>query len=146
MATTVIKNKFGRMAGWNNVTVRILGVDLVGILKIDYDDSTEKEVLYGAGGYPVGKGQGNYVANATMDIYKEEMDKLRARLAVGQTIADIEDFDVVVSVDYGERTVTDVIKNCSFMGTTRSLNQNDKSIVESVTLLPTHINWGSYGG
>jgi len=48
LGATII-NKFGKMQGWNSVTVNVLGRDLEGITSIKYDDCTQKENVYGAG-------------------------------------------------------------------------------------------------
>ena len=63
MATII--NRFGKVAGWNSITVNLLGRDVEGITEIEYSDSLEKENIRGAGAYPVGRGEGNYEAKAT---------------------------------------------------------------------------------
>ena len=57
---TTIINKFGKMAGWNSVTARALGRDIVGIKKIAYSDEQEMDNEYGAGNMPIGQSEGNY--------------------------------------------------------------------------------------
>ena len=42
MAT--IKNYFGKLIGWNQSTVNILGRDVVGIEEFEYSDSTKNIV------------------------------------------------------------------------------------------------------
>ena len=39
-------NKFGRVAGWNNVQVVMLGRQVEGITALSYKDSVEKENVY----------------------------------------------------------------------------------------------------
>lgn len=69
-------NKFGRVAGWNNVKVVMLGRQVEGITALSYKDSVEKENVYGAGGMPVGRGEGNYKAEASITLLKEEVNAL----------------------------------------------------------------------
>ena len=64
MAT--IKNYFGKLIGWNQTTINILGRDVVGTDEFEYSDSTKKENAYGAGGYPVGSTEGNYEAKFSL--------------------------------------------------------------------------------
>ena len=60
MSRATIINKFGTMAGWNAVTARILGRDIVGIKKVAYSDEQELDNEYGAGIMPIGQSAGNY--------------------------------------------------------------------------------------
>ena len=81
MAT--IKNYFGKLIGWNQTTVNILGRDVVGIEEFEYSDSTKKENAYGAGGYPVGSTEGNYEAKFSLSLYVEEENAIQALLPQG---------------------------------------------------------------
>ena len=78
-----IINKFGKMAGWNSITTNILGRDLEGITKLAYSDETDKKNFNGAGGFPVGRGDGNTEAKASFSLYKEEVNGLLNALPPG---------------------------------------------------------------
>ena len=71
-----IINRFGQMTGWNNIVVNMLSRDVEGITELAYDDNVKKEHAYGAGKFPVGRGEGNYEAKASITLYKEEVDKI----------------------------------------------------------------------
>ena len=66
-------NKFGKIAGWNSVKVVMLGRQVEGITALSYKDSKEKDNIYGAGEFPVGRGEGNYKAEASITLLKEEV-------------------------------------------------------------------------
>lgn len=141
MVNTSIINKFGKVAGWNNVIVRLLGRDVVGIVSLEYDDSVEKENVKGAGMFPVGQGDGNYEAKASLTLLQEEKISLTDALPPGVRLQDVAPFDIIVSYDYNSRMYTDVIRNCQFMNNGVAVNQGDKSINFKIDLLTSHIDW-----
>ena len=66
-------NKFGKIAGWNSVKVVMLGRQVEGITALSYKDSKEKDNIYGAGEFPVGRGEGNYKAEASSERRSERL-------------------------------------------------------------------------
>jgi hypothetical protein len=140
MATQIINN-FGNIAGWNQHEVILLGRKLVGISKIMYKDSTEVEAVYGAGGYPIGTGDGNYSAESGMTLLKEEVEALIAALPAGSRIQDIPATDVPVLTIRGSKVTKDVIRNFRFTGIGKEVNQNDKSVYLEMPCFCTHIDW-----
>lgn len=138
---TILINKFGRVAGWNNITTTMLGRDLEGINELAYGDSVEKENVPGAGKYPIGRGEGNYTANCSITLLKEEVDALQLSLGPGKRLTDIAPFDIAVSYDYLGKIYKDRIRNCEFTGRSVEVKQNDKSIVTKFELIVSHIDW-----
>lgn len=98
-ASTLI-NKFGKLTGWNDITVTMLGRDVEGITELEYNDSKEMEPAMGAGAYPIGYGEGNYSAKGSLTLYKEEWDALQRSLPPGFSVSDIAPFPIVVEYDY----------------------------------------------
>jgi hypothetical protein len=141
MSRTAIINKLGTMAGWNSVTARILGRDIVGIKKVAYDDEQEKENEYGAGNMPIGQSNGNYKAKASLELTIEERLALQSSLPAGTRIQDIAPFPVIVSYDYNGVIFKDVLQNCSFMNNGVDVKQGDKTIATDFNLLISHIDW-----
>ena len=141
MVNTSIVNKFGNMAGWTSVTLRLLGRDVVGVTSIEYDDVMEKENIFGAGNYPVGQGKGNYSAKASMTLLQEERVNLLDSLPNNTRIQDVESFDIVISFDYKGRVYKDVIRNCQFTNNGTAVNQGDKSISYKYDLICSHIDY-----
>tara|TARA_R100001369_G_scaffold58031_1_gene84845 strand:- start:2805 stop:3236 length:432 start_codon:yes stop_codon:yes gene_type:complete len=138
MATVV--NSLGKLTGWNAITLRLLGRDVVGITKVQYNDEKTVEKHMGAGNYPVGKSSTNYTASASIDLYEEEVRELVKALPSGNRLQDIDDFDIVVSYALPTGgTQKDILHNCSFSTNGKEVNQGDGRIIRSFDLNPTHI-------
>lgn len=129
------------MVGWNRVTLRLFGRDVVGIRKIMYKDEEEIESEYGAGKYPVGESEGNYKAEAEIELTLEEVIALQDALPRGKRLQDIDAFSITVAYEYQNRVRTDVLKNCRFMGRSIDTKQGDKTIAASYKMKISHINW-----
>lgn len=135
-------NKFGNMAGWNDVKPVILGKVVEGIIALSYTDSVEKENVYGLGGVPIGRGRGNYKAEASITLFKEELIQLQAAIGPGESIMDIPPFDIPVLYEYSGIIYKDVIRNAEFTNNGVDVKQNDKTISTQLTLVVSHIDWG----
>ncbi|WP_165025635.1 hypothetical protein [Dysgonomonas sp. ZJ279] len=134
-------NKFGQMAGWNNVTVTMLGRDIEGIIELEYDDSVEKENARGAGMFPIGRGVGNYDAKSAITLYLEEVVALQQSLPPGKRITDIAPFDIAISYEYEGMIYKDRIRNCEFTEKSVAVKQGDKTIATKFNLIVSHIMW-----
>lgn len=141
MGLQVLINKFGKLGGWNSQTTTMLGRDIEGITELKYNDSEEKENIYGAGKYPIGRGSGNYKATCSITLIKEEVDALQLSLGPGKRLQDIAPFDIAVSYEYSNKILKDRIRNCEFTGRSVEVKQNDKVIATNFELLPSHIDW-----
>lgn len=140
MNVTII-NKFGRIVGWNNVTMRFLNRNLEGITKIMYKDNVQMQNEPGAGKFPVGQSEGNYTATASVTLFSEEMQALQKSLPPGTRIQDIPPFPIIVEYDRNGVIQTDVIQNCKFMDNGREISQGDGKILHECQLLTSHIDW-----
>ena len=129
------------MAGWNSVTVNLLGRDVEGITELSYSDGMEKANIYGAGAFPIGRGDGNYTAKASITLLKEEIVALQRSLGPGKRLSDIAPFDINAQYEYGDFVYTDRIRNCEFSGSGTEVKQNDKSIAYKFDLVVSHIDW-----
>ncbi len=141
MQVSSLVNKFGKMAGWNSVTANMLGRDIEGIVAISYDDSTEKENVYGAGKMPIGRAEGNYEAKASITLLKEEVNALQNSLPPGSGLAAIAPFPLIVEYEYNGFKKKDVVHNCEFTGNGVDVKQNDKTIATKFDLIVSHIWW-----
>lgn len=139
MATII--NKFGKMTGWNSLTVNLLGRDIEGITEVDYSDKKEKENAYGAGDMPVGRGEGNYSAKASITLLVEEEMALQAALPRGKRLVDIAAFDIVAEYEHGDVKYRDRVRNCEFTGRSVAVKQGDKKIASKHELIVSHIDW-----
>jgi len=125
---TTIVNKFGLMAGWNALTMNMLGRDVEGITELSYDDTTEMEGARGAGMYFVGYGEGNYEAKCSVTLFKEEWDAIQAALPKGGSITSIPPFDIIAEYERNLVKTTDIIQYCKFKGRGVAVKQGDKTI------------------
>ena len=125
MAKTKISNYLGKLTGWNNTTVNIMGRDVVGIEEIEYNDSTKKENTYGAGGMPIGWTEGT--------------------LPPGSRLQDIAPFDINVQYVNPQTVIItmDIIHNAQFTGRTKSVKNNEGKMVHKHEMLISHITWGN---
>lgn len=137
---TVI-NSLGTMIGWNKVTMRLWGRDVVGIRKIAYKDETELEVEYGAGQMPVGMSEGNYKAEISIELTQEEVLAIQSAMPRGARIQDAQPTPITVAYEYQNQVFTDVIQNVRFMGRGVDVKQGDKTIATELKGIATHINW-----
>lgn len=140
---TIIVNSFGKLTGWNSITLRLFGRDVVGIRRVQYNDEQAITNAYGAGKMPVGEEEGNYSATAAIDLLNEEVFAIQNALPPGMRIQDIPPFDIVVQYEYGATNLlkrTDIIHNCRFTNNGVEVNQGDGSIVRSFTLKTSHIS------
>ncbi len=105
-----IKNYLGKLTGWNNTTINIMGRDVVGTEEFDYDDTTAKENAIGAGGMPIGWTEGNYEAKFNLSLYDEEQQAIQSALPYGKRLQDIAPFDAVVQYARPDgKIITDIL-------------------------------------
>lgn len=140
MPATII-NSFGKITGWNNITLNLLGRDIEGVTEIEYDDTVKKGNEYGSGRYPMGQSQGNYEPKGSITLFSEEMVALQSSLPPGIRIQDIPPFEINLVYDLNGVIVRDVLRNASFMNAGKSAKQGDGKIVHKLELLISHIDW-----
>lgn len=136
-----VVNNFGNVAGWRDHQFVLFGRKLVGVSKVSYKDSTEKEGVYGGGNMPIGSGTGNYKAECGLTLLKEEVDAIMASLPPGLRIQDVPPTDFPVLTMRNGKVTKDVIRNFQFTGQARDLSQGDKSVPVEMPTFCTHIDW-----
>lgn len=142
MPRTTIINKFGKMTGWNSITWNMLNRDVEGITQLAYDDNVSKENAYGGGKMPVGRSEGNYEANASVTLYKEEADGIDNALPPGMRMQDLPPSDVVCEYEMADGSVRkDIIHNVEFTNRGVDVSQSDGTIATQYTLIISHISW-----
>ncbi|RTY80682.1 hypothetical protein EKL97_10480 [Flavobacterium sp. LS1P28] len=134
-------NAFGRMAGWNSVTLNLFGRDVEGIAEVSYDDTIDKELIYGAGKMPIGVGEGDYKAKFGLKLYQEEVIAIMDSLPPGVRLQDIIGTDVIVQYTYNTRIYKDIIRNVEFTKVGKAVKKGDKTVEQTVECICTHIDW-----
>lgn len=139
---TTIINKFGTMQGWNSLTVNMLFRDLEGISSLQYDDNVSRENVRGAGGYPIGRTEGDYEATCGLEVFKEEDDALQSSLPPGRRVQDIAPFDIIAEYEREDGTIQkDIVRNVQINKKGRAMAQGDGTIVVPYELICSHIDW-----
>lgn len=129
------------MAGWNSVTMNILGRDAEGISEMSYDDNVDKEVIKGAGMFGIGVGEGDYTAKFGLKLYQEEVIAIMDVLPPGVRIQQIMPFDVIVQYTYKTRIYKDIIRNVEFTKVGKAVKKGDKTVEQTLECICTHIDW-----
>lgn len=125
MATTLIN---GVSYSWSSVTFAVAGVPVIGITKVAYKKTQNKENIYGAGAMPVSRGYGNKEFEGSITIKREELNRLIAA-APNRDISDIPPFDIpVIYTPTGQVPIVDTLKMVEFKGFDQTTNQGDTSI------------------
>ncbi len=132
------------MKGWNSITVNLLSRDLEGISALSYNDTVTKENVKGAGMYPIGRSSGDYEAECSITLFKEEVDALKMALPKGQRIQDIGPFDIIVVYKSKDGAIVkDIIHNAEFTTDGVDVSQGDGSIATEYPLIISHITWNA---
>ena len=140
MATII--NKFGIMQGWNSILCNLLGRDVEGFTSIKYTDEVAKENVKGGGGFPIGRSRSNYEAEASIALYKEEVDAIRLSLPKGKRLQDIAPFDITIDYVDNDGIITrDRIRNCEFTNSGVEASQGDGTISMEYKLIISHIEY-----
>lgn len=143
MAKVTIINKFGKLIGWNDVTVRLLGRNIEGITEVEYEDESDEKFEPGAGGYPVGESSGNYTATCSITVYAEEMVAMQASLPPTIRIHQVPRFSVVVKQERLGKPVKDIIKNFRIHGFGKAFKNGDGKVVHKCKCSCSHIEWNA---
>ena len=131
----------GNHYGWAQVELSINGITIADVVSISYEETQERELVFGAGNRPTGYGDGNIECSASVTLKMEAVQKLQEISPDGR-LQSIPPFEISVSfLNPQNDIVTDTLRNCLFTTNKRDLNQNDKSFDVDLDLLVTHIEW-----
>ena len=131
----------GKTYGWTDISFVMLGRTVRGIASIDYKEDREKEMQYGAGGYPIGWGIGRYKAEASITLYKFEIDALHAAAITYGSILDLPPFDIIVQfADANTKVpIATILRNCAFKNNSLSIKEGDLKTEVKLDLMLSHI-------
>ncbi|WP_255580389.1 hypothetical protein [Flavobacterium sp. UMI-01] len=130
------------MQGWNSIMCNLLGRDVEGFTTLKYTDNVDKQNVKGGGMYPIGRSQSNYEAEASITLYKEEVDAIRKSLPPGKRLQDIAPFDITVDYVNDEGVITrDRIRTCEFTNAGNEVSQGDGTIALEYKLIISHIEY-----
>lgn len=141
MSQVTLINRFGKITGWNNLTINFLGRDLEGVTEFEYEDETKMENEYGAGGYVLGQSEGNHSAKASLTVYSEELVAMQKSLPKGTRLQDVPNFPAVSIFEINGQIIKDVVQNCRIMNVGKAMKQGDGKILHKINLLTSHVDW-----
>ena len=127
---------------WSQIATVILGVPVVGITSIEYEDKQEIVDHYGAGSFVTSRGFGKVeTMPVKISLYMDEVEPLQLAAPLGR-LENIPEFDIIVAFIPTSGTVaTHTLKNCRFMGNKRTIKQGDTSVIVDLELKCSHILW-----
>jgi hypothetical protein len=141
MAYPIVPLINGKSFEWADIIVNVLGLPIIGITNIEYEEKQGMENIYGAGRFPVSRGYGKIEPTAKMTILMEELENIQTVAPQGR-IQDIPEFDIVVMyVDPALVTRKHVLKNVRFMNNKRASSSGDTSIPVELELIISHIQY-----
>lgn len=131
----------GKSYEYADIIVNIMGVPIVGITSIDYEEKQGMENIYGAGRNPVSRGYGKIEPTAKITLLMEEVQAIQLVAPLGR-IQDIPEFDIsVIYVDAALIPVKHKLRNVRFMNNVRGSKSGDTSIPVEMELILSHIEW-----
>jgi len=141
MAYPIVPLINGKSYEWADIVVNVLGLPIIGITNIEYEEKQAMENIYGAGRLPVSRGYGKIEPTAKMTLLMEELENIQSVAPLGR-IQDIPEFDIIVMyLDSALVTRKHVLKNVRFMNNKRSASNGDTSIPVELELIISHIQY-----
>lgn len=100
---------------WGTITVKVNGVEIVGIKSISYSDAIEREKVYGAGRLPLGMTPGKYTTEqGSMTVFERQFREIL--LAFGNDWGNTTFETEVRYAATGLPTQVDIVEGCLWAG------------------------------
>lgn len=139
MAIVTLPN--GINYSWENATVIIFGIPIIGITKIVLKSKQNKENNYGVGSEPTSRGYGNKEYECSLSLYFDELARIIAA-APNRDLRDIPAFDFVMVLGGSRVTPFKVkVKMAEFLEGTFESNQGDTKVIIDVPLIIAGIEY-----
>lgn len=122
----------GRVFSYASVEIQVDGELITGIKSVTYSDKVERSKARGAGRQPLGRTAGEYDAEGSLTLLREDANALIARFGEGWMD---RAFDVVVTyAEQGLPTQTDVLRGCLIDEANGSNEQGTDPLETELTL------------
>jgi hypothetical protein len=120
-----------------------MGIPLMGITDINYEEKQDMDNIYGAGNRPVSRGYGRITYEGNLTIAMEELESYKKASPTGR-LQDIPEFPIVISFLPDSGTiVTHKIKYVRFKNNGRKIKEGDMKIEHQIDLVIGDIDWGT---
>jgi hypothetical protein len=131
----------GTVYGWSSIKANIMGINVIEIDEISYEETQEMEMVYGAGSDPIGRGFGKNERKGSIGLFMSTVENLQASVDTGR-LQDIPDFPIIVSyLPKGGKIVTHTLSQCRFTNNKREAKSGDMHIKVQCELSIGGIAW-----
>jgi hypothetical protein len=130
----------GRAYDFTQIIVTILGVPVVSVSKISYNQKQEKKNNYGQGSFAVSRGQGVIEADASIEMSMNDIEAIRD-VALNGSLLNVPSFDITIFFGNAQKPITHVLKNCEFISDGLEASQGDTDIKQSFDLVVSHVKF-----
>lgn len=140
MAEVTLPN--GINYSWQNATIILFNVPIIGITKISIKSKQTKDNNYGLGNRPISRGYGNKEYEMSMSIYFDELVKWINAVSPNGDILDIPYFDFPM-VLAGSRQVPHkvTVRAAEFLESPFEVAQGDTKIIVDIPLVIAGVDW-----
>lgn len=126
---------------WQNASVLIFGVPIIGVTKIMLKEKQQKDNNYGIGSKPVSRGYGRIEYEGSISLYWDEVARI-IDASPNRSILDITPFDlpmILASTRVQPRKV--VARMVEFTELPFEVNEGDTKIIRDFPLVVGGIDW-----
>lgn len=104
----------GQAYAFTQLRLIVQGVRIRGVTSINYTEGKTKTNEYGAGEYPIERGEGQIEPDASIELSQTAVEKLRKLSPTGKLI-DLLPFTILVSFRNRDGRMVDLLKNAEFL-------------------------------
>lgn len=130
----------GRAFDFTQIIVNILGVPIVSVTAINYEETQEKVNNFGTGNRPVSRGVGPIDATGSIEFSMNDSEALR-EVAPEGSLLQIPAFDIIVNFTNLQGPQTHILKNVEFTSDGHSSTQGDTDLKRSFDLVISNVQY-----
>ncbi len=140
MAIVTLPN--GVNYSWENSSIIIFNMPLVGITKISIKSKQAKDNNYGLGNKPISRGYGNKEYDMSISVYFDELAKWINAVSPDGDILDIPYFDFPMVLS-GKRVLAKkvIVRAAEFLESPFETAQGDTKIIVDLPLVIAGVDW-----
>lgn len=133
----------GKSYEFADVSLNVLGADLVGCQAINYGETADIKNVYTTGRFATSRTYGQVTPTASITFLMEDVQSIMAVAPFGR-IYEIPEFDIVVCyTDASLIPVKHVLKNVKFAKQEVDTKSGGGEIPMKLDLVISHIDWGT---
>jgi hypothetical protein len=122
----------GKRYDFSSITLQLPNGKMLGFKEVTYSVKLEPGEVRGAHPQILGRTRGNYTAEGSLTVFRQEADEIRTALGDGYME---KEFDITVTYgEDGQPTVTDILKACRIVNDDASRSQGQDPLEEKLDL------------